>query len=141
MGIKTEELIKTFQPSFVPLLNGKIYTVFSDIVAKSNHFQPLALLNHRLPPRRVLLRREACAWPRNLSHMNLAKGHTRSFGVMVSSQRASKGLLVHAVLCHAVLLYQGAHSQPRQTAPHTHIPMAAPAPRALFYPRHRTAAS
>lgn len=78
-GLKKNEPIKTFEPSFVPVLNGKICTLFSAVVAKSNHSQPLALLNHRLPPCRVLLRTKACSWPRNLSHVNLAKGHTRSF--------------------------------------------------------------
>lgn len=44
---------KTFQPSFVPVLNGKICTLFSAVVAKLNHFQSFALLNHRLHPRRA----------------------------------------------------------------------------------------
>lgn len=120
MGIKKKEPIKTFQPGFVPVLNGKICTLFSDVVAKSNHFQPLALLNHRLPPCRVLLRTKACAWPRNLSRVNPAKGHTRSFGVMVPSQRTSKALLVCAVQRRAVLPCQGVRSQLRHSAPHAH---------------------
>lgn len=117
-GLKKKEPIKTFKPSFVPVLNGKIFTLFSAVVAKSNHSQPLTLLNHRLPPCRVLLRTNACGWPRNPSHLNLAKGHTKSF-------RASEPPRdCWCVSCHAVLLCQGVprdlSPQLRHAAPQTH---------------------
>lgn len=51
--MKKNNPTKTFQLCFVPVLNGKICALFLAIVAKLNNFQPLTLLNCRLPSRRA----------------------------------------------------------------------------------------
>lgn len=52
-GKQKKNPTKIFHLCFVAVLNGKICALFSAIVAKLNHFQPLTLLNLGLPPRRA----------------------------------------------------------------------------------------
>lgn len=55
LGGKQKKIIsqKIFHLCFVAVLNCKICALFSAIVAKLNHFQPLTLVNRGLPPRRA----------------------------------------------------------------------------------------